>query len=265
MRNLFELLYQLRELLTLLLALLVSLTLLITNQSRQSVFLQESYAELTALIPRPSLGLSDLFSYRDENAVLRDRLMQYSLLNAELAATARENEQLRAMLRFARRSPHHLQAAEVISRGAAALLSTVTINVGRVHGVRVNDPVLALDGLMGKVLSVSNNAAVVHLITDKNFRVSVKLGNTAIRGILRPESDTKGVINGIAPNSPVAIGDEVVTSGFSDIYPRNLPVATVSEVAYKPGENFSMVRVRLYARPSEAEHLFVLMGDDGNR
>ena len=265
MRNLFDLIYQLRELLTLLLALLVSLTLLLTNQSRQAVFLQASYAEIIAAIPRPSLGLDDIISYRDENAVLRERLMQYRLLNAELAATARENKQLRELLQFAQRSPYRLQAAEVIGRGAASLLSTVTINVGRNQGVAINDPILDLNGLFGKVLSVSDNAAVVHLITDKNFRVSVKLGNSDIRGILRPVSEREGVINGVAPNSPVAIGDEAVTSGFSDIFPRNLPVAVLSEVSYNPGENFSTLKVSLLARPSGAEHLFVLMGDDGNR
>ena len=262
MRNLFEWLYYLRELLLLFLAVLVSLTLLITNDNRQSVFLQDSYASLVGAIPRPKLGISDIVSYKEENAILRERLLQYSLLNAELAGTARENERLREMLEFSQRSAHQLRAAEVISRGAAALLSTVTINIGSADGIRVNDPILTLDGLMGKVLSVAGNAAVIHLITDKNFRISVKLGDSDVRGIFRPIGGRMAEINGIPPSSVINLGVEVFTSGFSDIFPRNLPVGLVREVTYAPGDNFSTVLIELYALPSAAEHVFVLLGDN---
>lgn len=259
MRNLFEWIYYLRELLLLLLAVLISVTLLLTNESRQAVFLQSTYAGIIAALPRPNLGISDMISYREENGILRERLIQYGLLNAELAQTARENAQLRQMLAFARQSPHRLQAAEVISRGAASLLSTVTISAGSNQGVRINDPILSLDGVLGKVLSVAANAAVIHLVTDRNFRVSVKLGDTAVRGILRPTRDGRGLVDGVPPNSRIAVGDQVLTSGFSDIFPRNLPVAVVESVTDLPGENFSRITVRLNTQPSATEHVFVLM------
>lgn len=264
MRNLFELLYYMRELLTLLLAVLVSLTLLLTNETRQSVFLQATYAGLIASIPRTDFGIAEIISYKDENAILRERLIQYGLLNAELAVTARENAKLREVLQFAQRSPYRLQAAEVISRGAASLLSTVTISVGALDGAKVNDPILSLDGLMGKVLSVAQKASVVHLITDRNFRVSVKIGENAIRGVLRPLTGGVGEIKGVPPGTGVAIGDAVLTSGFSDIYPRNLPVAVVESVSHRPGETFSTIMVQIHSTPESAEHVFILLDDDDN-
>lgn len=262
MRNLFELLYYLREILVLLLAILVSITLLMTNDTRQSIVLQETYAGLVAAIPRPKLDFSDIISYHDENVILRERLMKYSLLNAEMAELARENEQLRQMLSFSDRSPYRLQGAEVISRGAGSLLSTVTINVGSRSNVRKDDPVLTMDGVLGKVLSVAKDAAVVHLVTDRNFRISVKVGSEAVRGILRPTNGGQGLVNGIPLNSAIVPGDQIVTSGFSDIFPKNLPVGIVREAFSVPGENFSRVGVDLNVRPASAEHVFVLLEDN---
>ncbi len=262
MRNLFEILYYFRELLLMLLAVLVSFMLLLSGESRQSFTMQELSTGIIGAVPRPnlSLGISDIFSYREENQVLRQRLMRYALLNAELADAARENERLRDMLQFTEGSPYELQVAEVISRGASSILSTITLNVGTRHGVEPNFPVLALNGLLGKTMSVTPNASVVQLITDRNFRLSVKVGSEGVRGILIPLYGPFAEVTGILPNSGVRPGDQVLTSGFSDIYPKNLTVALVDEVVVTPGENFCRVRVRFQAEPSEAEHVFVMVG-----
>lgn len=263
MRNLFEILYYFRELLLLLLAILISFMLLLTGDSRQSFALQKVFTELLGAIPHPSLGISDIISYKEENQLLRQRVMQYALLNAELAETARENERLRDMLQFARESQYQLQAAEVISRGASSVLNTVTLNVGTEDGIEPNLPVLVLEGLLGKTtMSVTANASLVQLITDRNFRLSVKVGDEGVRGILAPLYGQFAEVTGIPVNSDIRPGDRVLTSGFSDIYPRDLPVGIVEEVSTVPGENLSRVRISIHARPSDAEHVFVLIGHD---
>lgn len=242
-----------------LLAVLVSFMLLLTGESRQSFALQNLCTGMIGIMPHTDFGLVDIISYREENQVLRQRLMQYTLLNAELADAARENERLRDMLQFTEETPYELQVAEVISRGASSILSTITLNVGTRHGVEPNFPVLALNGLLGKTMSVASNASIVQLITDRNFRLSVKVGSEGVRGILTPLYGSFAEVTGIPLNSDVRPGDQVLTSGFSDIYPKNLLVALVDEVVVTPGENFSRVRVRFQAEPSEAEHVFVMV------
>ena len=259
MRNLFELLYYLRELLLLLLAVLVALTLLLTGDTRQSFALQGLVTGVIGSLPRPNLGISDIFSYREENQVLRQRVALYALLNAELADMARENERLRRMLNFTEESPHHLQAAEVLNRGASSVVSTVTLNVGTDQGVVPNAPVLTMDGLLGKTLTVAPQASVIQLVSDRNFRVSVKVGREGSRGILRPLYGLIAEVTGIPATNNIGPGDQVLTSGFSDIYPKNLPVGVVEEVAVVPGEIFSRLKVRMLANPFEAEHVFVMV------
>lgn len=234
--------------------------LLLTGESRQSFALQDLGVRIIGAVPRPRIGISEILSYKDENQILRQRLMQYTLLNAELADLARENEQLRSMLQFTKGAPYDLRVAEVINRGASSILSTITLNVGTNHGVVENLPVLTLEGLLGKTITVTPNTSIIQLITDRNFRLSVKVGGEGTRGILKPLYGPYAEVTGIAPTSGVQRGDKVMTSGFSDIYPKNLPVAEVHEVTHIPGENFSRVRVRLYINPSEVEHAFVMVG-----
>ncbi len=259
MRNLFELLYYIRELLLLLLAVLVALTLLLTGDSRQSFALQGVTTAVIGSIPRPNLGIADIISYKKENEVLRQRVTRYTLLNAELADMARENERLREMLQFTKESPHELRVAEVVNRGASSVLSTITLNVGERHGVTPNTPVLTMDGLLGKTLTVAANASVVQLISDRNFRVSVKVGREGARGILKPLYGLSAEVTGIPVTTDISPGDKVLTSGFSDIYPKNLPVGVVDAVEVMPEENFSRIKVRLWANPFEAEHVFVVV------
>jgi rod shape-determining protein MreC len=236
--------------------------LLLTGDSRQSFELQGWVASVVAAIPRPDLGIDDMISYKEENEVLRQRLMRYALLNADLADVARENERLREMLQFTEESPYNLQVAEVVSRGASSILSTITLNVGLDHNIKPNQPVLSLDGLLGKTMTVTQNASVVQLITDRNFRVSVKVGNQGVRGIFVPISGDWAEITGIPPGSGIEAGDQVFTSGFSEIYPKNLPVAEVERVEEIAGDNFSQVRVLIHTEPAKAEHVFIMVSDD---
>ncbi len=243
----------------LLLAVVISLMLLLSSTSPQSVAMQKGYAGIIGSIPTVNLGFAEYLSYKSENQSLRQQLMRYTLLNAELADIARENEELKAMLRFNQRASYDLQVAEVISRGASSVLSTLTLNVGGAQGITVNQPVLTLKGLIGKTMTVAENATVLHLITDRNFRLSVKIGVEGLRGIMRPLYGQFAEVKGIANDGTIRIGDLILTSGFSDIYPKDLPVGEVVEVTMIPGETSSRVRALLFANPSEAEHVFVMV------
>lgn len=259
MRNLFELLHYYRETLLLLLAMLISLGLIVTGETPQSRALQRAYARIVGTIPRHDFHWDEYLSYREENRFLRQRLMQYALLNAGMADAARENERLREMLRFTQRSPYDLQVAEIISRGASSALSTITLNIGIDHQVEPNQPVLTIDGLIGKTLTVAQNATVVQLVTDRNFRLSVKVGPEGYRGILEPLYEQYAQVTGVVLNTPLKPGDQVLTSGFSDIYPKNLFVGVVEEVENIPGETFCRIKVRYQVVPTDVEHVFVMI------
>ena len=102
------------------------------------------------VLPRGEL-LKEIEELRRENQQLRIQQQQAD-------ATARENDQLRALVGWQRQTPWKLKLASVVLREPANWWRTVQIDLGSRDGVRVNLPVLTTDGLVGRVSSVSLHA-----------------------------------------------------------------------------------------------------------
>jgi rod shape-determining protein MreC len=136
-------------------------------------------------------------------------------------------------------------SATVVAKTPNIWYSTVTIDKGEAAGVRVNDPVINGEGLVGKVVQVASDGAQVDLITDSSVGVSARVGTSSATGILQPKvGDPNDLLLQYLPaNSQVNAGEYVVTSGTvaaggdDSLYPPGLPVGQVTSVneesAYK--------------------------------
>ena len=77
--------------------------------------------------------------------------------------------------------------ATVVGKSPNIWYSTVTIDKGAAAGVRVNDPVVNGEGLVGKVAQVASDGAQVDLITDSSMGVSARIGTSSATGIVQPK------------------------------------------------------------------------------
>ncbi len=122
--------------------------------------------------------------------------------------------------------------------------STVTIDKGSPDGVRVNDPVINAEGLVGKVVAVEPDGAQVDLITDSTMGVSARIGTGTATGIVQPKvGDPNDLLLQYLPaNTQANKGEYVVTSGTvaspdDSLYPPGLLIGQVTSVneesAYK--------------------------------
>ena len=80
-----------------------------------------------------------------------------------------------------------------------------------------------------------SNQKVWDLITDKNFRVSIRIGQDRALGLFIPTHGKYGLLEGVRKSMPLTEGEIAYTSGISEIYPPNIPVARV--VSIKRDEN----------------------------
>jgi rod shape-determining protein MreC len=115
--------------------------------------------------------------------------------------------------------------------------STVTIDHGSSAGVRVNDPVINDEGLIGKVTRVAPDGALVSLITDSEVEVKAKISATGAEGILQPQVGEPGrlLMQYLSSSTPPARGDYVVTAGTvssqnDSLYPKGIPIGQVTSV-----------------------------------
>src|SRR5215216_19038 len=77
--------------------------------------------------------------------------------------------------------------ARVVGRSPTVWYSTVTIDRGTSDGVRVDDPVVAAQGLAGKVTETTPNTAQVTLITDADSAVTARVTPSGATGVVEPD------------------------------------------------------------------------------
>jgi rod shape-determining protein MreC len=139
---------------------------------------------------------------------------------------------------------YHPVTATVVAKSPNIWYATVTIDKGEGSGVRVNDPVVNGEGLVGKVVQVASDAAQVDLITDSTMGVSARIGSSNTTGIVQPKvGDPNDLLLQYLPADARANkGEYVVTSGTvaspdDSLYPPGILIGQVSSVneesAYK--------------------------------
>lgn len=137
---------------------------------------------------------------------------------------------------------HGLVAANVIDRDPLLWYQQITIDKGSDDGVKVNDPVIGQDGLVGEIsVVISGSSSVVTLITDPKFAAAAMIEDTTgVSGVLQPDVGNPSTLQltdiPTASSSQVQTGQVVVTSGFRDTndpviesyYPPGIPIGTIS-------------------------------------
>ncbi|HST54509.1 MAG TPA: rod shape-determining protein MreC [Solirubrobacteraceae bacterium] len=127
--------------------------------------------------------------------------------------------------------------ATVVAKSPNLWYSTVNIDKGRSAGVRVNDPVINGEGVVGKVTQAASDGAQVSLITDSTVGVTAMIDATGATGIVQPKvGDPNDLLLQYLPASTtVNPGDYVVTAGSissqgDSLFPRGLPIGQVTSV-----------------------------------
>jgi rod shape-determining protein MreC len=166
-----------------------------------------------------------------------------------------ENKDLREALAY-RDSPRFPDdydpvAAAVVGYAPSQFVQQLVVAAGSADGVRVNDPVVNGDGLVGRVTKVSDRTAQVTLLTDDKSAVSAAVVGARALGIVQREragSDLL-VLEQVRKRFVVRKGDKVVTAGSArgeelpSLYPRGIPIGEVISVSQSDIDLFKRIRV----------------------
>ena len=138
--------------------------------------------------------------------------------------------------------------------------ATVFVDKGSNAGVRVDQPVVNGDGLVGEVTQVTGNAAEVTLITDHTSgvpsRVLTTNGKQGPYGVLETEvgKPTDLLLSFVQQGSNVSRGDRVATAGtvssrkdLASAFPPDIPIGTVTRVEDRESTLDQRVHVKPYA------------------
>ncbi len=178
-----------------------------------------------------------------------------------------ENLRLRALLDLRERGGAAFRSASVVRPGTHGSESMFLLDVGGEDGVRVNQPVVMAEGLVGVIREVGPNSSLAMDWTHPDFRVSAMTldGETygiveTARGAFREED--RLLLNGVPYHTSIAAGVPVVTSGRGTVYPRGILVGTVLELAETEAGWRRSYWLEPAVRPQRATHVLVLTDDE---
>ncbi|MGB6598618.1 MAG: rod shape-determining protein MreC [Candidatus Acidiferrum sp.] len=176
----------------------------------------------------------------------------------QLQGKAAEADRLAVLLKFRQTNVDvPMVSARVIGGGADSASQTIYLDRGERDGIRRNMGVITPDGVVGKVIESYKDTAQVLLLTDKDSGVGAMLVDSRIQSPVGGTGDPLLIMKYIPNDDTVNSGERVVTSGMDRIFPRDLPVGTITDI--KPGNPFKQIRVRPAANLQRLEEVFVLL------
>jgi rod shape-determining protein MreC len=199
----------------------------------------------------------ETFEARGENSRLREELADVRKRLAGAETATQENRELRRLVDLGPSGGvAGLKAvtARVIGRSPTVWYSTVTIDKGSSSGVRVDDPAVTGDGLVGRVTDVTAGTARVTLITDHTSAVSAKAVPEGIAGVVRPEvGDPEDLLmDFIERDREVNEGQTVVTSGsaageLGSLFPYGIPIGRVTRASLEEQQTYQRAHIKPFA------------------
>jgi rod shape-determining protein MreC len=176
-----------------------------------------------------------------------------------------ENERLRQLLRLSHRLTASYVPAEVLHQPHATDGRTLLLSVGSRQGVSAFNPVVAPEGLIGVVLSVTPRSSIAMSWAHPEFRVSAFTISGNALGVVAPSSESRNAegsleLRGVPYRDSVPLGTMVLSSGLGGVFPKGIPVGTVTGTIREEAGWERVYRLRPAANPGSATHVLVLVG-----
>ncbi len=195
--------------------------------------IQNAFSMLKHKISGDSNFFTNLDTLKKENEELKNRNNELETQVRELEVLKAENSKLQEYANLTEKyQEYETIPAYVIDRDVSNYGSNIVINVGSKQGVEKNMTVIADKGLVGHVISVSDNSAKVQVIVDSASSVSAMISTSEESIICRGSVDNDKYLDAsyIDTSSELLVGDSVVTSGIGGIYPKGITIGTIKQV-----------------------------------
>ena len=155
---------------------------------------------------------------------------------------------------------YQIMEAKVVNNTTALRANYLTIHRGFAQGIRTNMGVTGPQGIVGSVINVSRNFAIVMSMLHPQFKVVVKLKKGGETGTIDWDglSPNFVTLRAIPKSAKVNVGDTVVTSQTSSLFPANLMVGTIEEIVPDNSSNFYMLKVRTATNFANIEYVYVI-------
>jgi rod shape-determining protein MreC len=204
----------------------------------------------------------DLRAVREENKRLQLETTMLKRRLDQLQDQSLETQRLERLLMMRQASQAEFLTARVVGKDATNWFKTILLDRGSLEGIRRNQPALAPDGLVGRVVEVTPTSARVQLLTDPVSAVGGLIRRTRVTGIVSGNLSAGARVRYLPLMADVAVGDEVVTSGMGGVFPKGILVGRITSVERKGGALFQEATLQSAVDLSRLEEVLILTNQD---
>ena len=252
MRNLIQFINKNHVLLLFIMLELCALFMIVQNNHFQRAAFINSTNGVTAKTFQTLSNWKNYFSLKSVNE-------QLVLENAKLKTLISKKETFDTIASV---SPKKYIAAMIINNSVAKRNNYVTLDKGAKHGVEKGMGVVTSNGVVGIIKEVSENFSSVLSILHGKSKTSVVLKNSYYFGSIEWKGGNyqNAVVNDIPSHVELNIGDTIITSGYSSIYPAEIPIGTISEINTKPNKNFHKIEIKFLEDFKKLKYVYITKG-----
>ena len=236
----------------------VALMLIVQNNTYHRSFFINSSNIIAGNIYRMQSGITQYFSLR----VINEQLMEENTrLRSQIPGTYLTTDQ--NIFTF-RDTLHQRQFryinARVINNSVRNRNNHMTLNKGRLHGIRPDMGVIGPNGVIGIVKDVSGNFSSIMSLLHSEMQISAKIKKNNHLGTIIWEGfdHTKVTMLYIPPHVELERGDTIITSGFSQIFPEGIAIGEIDDFEVRRGDNFYTIDIKLFTDFNKLEYVQVV-------
>jgi len=204
--------------------------------------------------------MSQYFKLKEQNLILQNEnnTLKSILYNSENT----ENSSFIDSVSY--NTAYRLTSAVIIKNSYALQNNFLTLNKGKRDSVKQDLGVISSKGIIGLIDNTSHKYATVLSVLNTKSRISAQLKKTNHFGTLEWNGNASELVQlvDIPSKAPIVVGDTIITSGRSAIFPKGIPVGRVESFKLDNAGDFYEVNVLLFNDMTNIEHVYIIENTD---
>lgn len=232
---------------------IISLILIFNNNDFQKSYYISSTNNITGYIFNVSSNISDFINLKKTNKILAQENSE--LLDLKLSSFLVNN-----FSDSIYKQQYKYIPAKIISNTVNKRNNYLMLNKGKNSGIEKDMGVVCQNGIIGVVKEVSNNFSSVISTLHSKLNISVAIKKNNQMGTLEWDGINykNCVLNYVPTHVNISVGDTIISSGYSYIFPKGIPIGKVSGFKIKKGENFYKIRINLFTDFNKVSYVYVI-------
>ncbi|MBQ0161771.1 MAG: rod shape-determining protein MreC [Treponema sp.] len=227
---------------------------------------EKGISVVTTSVKNSVTAVQKLAVLSKEYEILSEKLKDYELMQRNNSTIRKENARLKEQLGFVESVQQKTIPANIISRGADNLHTTIIIDKGSKDGIKKNMSVISVQegnvGIVGKVVSVGYITSEIMPISSINCTISARIQNTRDIGLVSGNGSEDASLSMKYIKKKVIgdlhFGDVIVTSGENGNYLKDIPLGTISKITVLDYDSSLDIEVTPIVNFSRLEYVIVV-------